>query len=468
MVAPRTLLDVTRVSAGSANQIVKWTSSDDQGGSGFRHVTIYVATDGGDYKIWKRRLEDPTGSLVFEGNAGSTYQFIALATDYAGNRELAGPGVTAEADGSGVNLGGIPTVPETTPPNFGIPPKPAETTASNPLFLAAEKLIPATISSIAPPDFDLVLRPFISRSFATGIEQSHGDIGPMAIVETPEGDILISGGTTRGSLYRFSFRGGEAINAWAEVPYPVFNMAFDAQGRLWATTGGGPLLQLDPDNGKVLAEYGDGVTMAMAIDPATGLIYVATGAVWSGGVNGQHGSPGGVQVFDPEAKTFTTFNRDLNLRVASLAFAPDGSLWGTTWPDREQVVKFTPQRRAETMLRFEAPVDSIAFGKAGTDLAGLLFVTHNRGANDHPGSELTMVDVATLRRVTVADGGSRGDVIITTSQGRVLISQSNQVDVLNPASRGDRRSAGFQHPGQVRSVDVGRCGDRAEFRYEFR
>ncbi len=119
--------------------------------------------------------------------------------------------------------------------------------------------------------------------------------------------------------------------------------------------------------------------------------------------------------------------------MASLAFDNDGNLWATTWPDRSQVVRFTPQRRAELMLEFEAPVDSLSFGQAGTDLEGLLFVSHNQGANDHPGSELTMIDVATLRRVTVADGGSRGDVIVTTADGRVLISQSNQVDVLNPA-----------------------------------
>src|SRR5207249_1963421 len=33
-----------------------------------------------------------------------------------------------------------------------------------------------------------------------------------------------------------------------------------------------------------------------------------------------------------------------------------------------------------------------------------------------------------------ADGGSRGDVLVTTSDGRLLISQSNQVDILNPAT----------------------------------
>ena len=96
------------------------------------------------------------------------------------------------------------------------------------------------------------------------------------------------------------------------------------EGRLWATTGGGPLLQLDPDTGSILAEHGDGITMAMAIDPTSGLIYVASGVVWSGGVNGQYGGVGGVQIFDPETGQFTRFNRDLNLRVASLAFDNDG------------------------------------------------------------------------------------------------------------------------------------------------
>src|SRR5207249_2859500 len=148
-------------------------------------------------------------------------------------------------------------------------------------------------------------------------------------------------------------------------------------GRLWATTGGGPLLELDPFTGAVLNAYGDGLTIALAVEPRTNRIFVSSGH--------------GVEIFDPAAQTFTHYSRDLNLRVASLAFAPDGTLWATTWPDRAQVVRFTPRARAEVMLRFDDPVDSLAFGKTGTSLAGLLFVSHNSGAH---GSDLTMVDVA--------------------------------------------------------------------------
>ena len=41
---------------------------------------------------------------------------------------------------------------------------------------------------------------------------------------------------------------------------------------------------------------------------------------------------------------------------------------------------------------------------------------------------------ASLRRVAVADSGSRGDVVFATSEGRLLISQSNQVDLVASAT----------------------------------
>src|SRR3546814_11139903 len=45
-----------------------------------------------------------------------------------------------------------------------------------------------------------------------------------------------------------------------------------------------------------------------------------------------------------------------------------------------------------------------------------------------------MVDMATLRRVGHATDGSRGGVVTTTGDGRLLVSQSNQVDVVAPAT----------------------------------
>ena len=398
--------------------------TDDSGGSGVSHVTLYVAADGGDFEIWQRQLPDASGSDVFQGEAGKTYEFLALATDVAGNRELPPPSVVAADDGSSVNLGAVPTVAETTPPNFGIPPQASSDPSTNSLFAEAELGIPAAGPVSNPSEFAQILQPFHASAFATGIPSSHAGVGPMGIVEMPDGSIVISGGTGRNQLFRLDSTGGSVGQPMAELGYPVFNLAYDPVfGSLWATTGGGPLLQLDPNTGAIVEEYGDGLTIALAVEPGTGMIYVSSGL--------------GVEIFDPVSGTFEHYSRDENLRVGALAFAADGTLWAATWPDRTSVVRFNDRARAEVMLELNQPVDSIAFGQSGTPLENLLFVSHNAGstvASRPESSQLTMVDLVTMRSVAVADGGTRGDVVITTSDGRILISQSNQVDLLDAAA----------------------------------
>src|SRR5262249_40045909 len=91
----------------------------------------------------------------------------------------------------------------------------------------------------------------------------------------------------------------------------------------------------------------------------------------------------------------------------------------------------------EVMLIFDSDIDSLTFGQVGTHVENLLFVSHNAGrvapnGAVQPGSELTMVDTVTLQQVALATGGTRGGAVATTSDGRVLLSQTSQVDVLNP------------------------------------
>jgi hypothetical protein len=321
--APTSHITVARIGT-TANFNVAWDVSDDSTGSGFKHVTLYVATDGGDFAIWQRKLTDAEGNMVFNGEPGHTYEFLALATDIAGNQERPTPGVNATADDSGVNLGALPTVSGTTSPDFGMAPEPAPTPSTNPLFTAAEADIPNAVPLTRPSEFDTVISPFAAQAFATGIAQSHANIGPMAIAEAPDGSILISGGPNRGQIFRFDQEGGKARSHWATLDDPVFNLAFDSQGRLWATSGGGALLQLNPDTGAVINRFGDGITITLAVEPGTNRLFVSTNS--------------GVQIFDQTTGLFTQYSRDANLRVGSLAFAEDGTLWAVTWPDRRQVV----------------------------------------------------------------------------------------------------------------------------------
>ena len=415
--APTSQLEVDPVGT-SEDFLVRWDVADDADGSGFKHVTLYVSEDGGTFRIWQRQLTDASGEDVYQGRVGHTYQFLALATDRAGNQEIPPVDATAEDDGTQSNLGGTPNVGGTSVPDFGQAPEPTSEPSTNPLFTQAELLVPSEASSLAPTAFRSVLQPFAAQAFATDFPTSAADIGPMAIIETSDGAILVSGGTSRNKIFRFDSAGGSANNRLlSELDYPIFNLVFDDDGRLWATTGGGPLLELNPNSGEIINEFGDGLTMGLAVDSNTGLIYVGSGR--------------GVEMFDPNTEQFTHYSRDLDLRIGSVAFADDGSLWATTWPDRREVVRFNAQARAETLLSFDSPVDSLAFGKLGTQLEGLLFVSHNSGDD---GSELTMVDAVSLRRVALARGGTRGDVVATTSDGRVLISQSSQVDALSPAT----------------------------------
>ncbi len=101
-------------------------------------------------------------------------------------------------------------------------------------------------------------------------------------------------------------------------------------------------------------------------------------------------------------------------------------------------MEFDDHARAQVKLTFDSDVQSIAFGQQGTYLDNLLFVTHDDATNTAPGTvaptptELTIVDVTTLQQVQVAQGGTRGFAAFATSDGRLLISQSHEVDVLEP------------------------------------
>ena len=400
-VAPTTMLTATPLMAGSSDYQVSWHSVDDAGGSGVDFVTVYVSEDGGAWAIW---LSDSTAtSGVYRGQAGHSYAFLALATDAAGNQEAPPFSVTVPDDGN--QAATTPTATTTADPPAAAPPAPSP---SNPLFTFAQQAIPSEPPAADASEFASVLQPFEAQAFATGIDPSRAGVGPLAIVTLADGTVLASGGADRNELYRVSATGGEVGSPIAEEPFPIFSMAVDAHGNLWATTGGGPLLELDPTTGAILGQFGDSITQALAIDPTTGKIYVSSGT--------------GIDIFDPSTHTFTHFSDE---RVGSLAFAPDGTLWGTRWPNRGAVLVFSQTGKAKTAVRLPGSVDSIAFGQAGTDLDGLAFVTTNNGT-------LYMIDLATWDYVALATGGTRGADITTTADGRVLLSQSKQIDVLQP------------------------------------
>ena len=88
--APSTTLSVTtngHDARGQPTFWLNWQSADDA--SGVKHVTVYVAEDGGDFKIWQKQVAGAESTALFTGVAGKRYEFLAAATDNAGNREAA-------------------------------------------------------------------------------------------------------------------------------------------------------------------------------------------------------------------------------------------------------------------------------------------------------------------------------------------------------------------------------------------
>jgi len=222
-------------------------------------------------------------------------------------------------------------------------------------------------------------------------------------------------------------------------------MAIDGLGQLWVMTGS-ELLQVDADSGTILRRMQgpgqDPLTLALAIQPGSGDIYVTSG--------------NGVEIFRPNetdpAKAWKHFS---NERLGDLAFSADGRLWGVRWTGRDiaaatpgattDIVSFPMSGRtvgrAELEYRMAGLIDSIAFGAAGTALDGLLLASSNLRQRPavvdsvatlpHEGS-VWMIELASRRMLQVAAGGTRGESIVATADGRILVAQTGRVDEVAP------------------------------------
>ncbi|MBI3231049.1 MAG: fibronectin type III domain-containing protein, partial [Burkholderiales bacterium] len=239
---PQTSLTVTSLTNNHANEVsynVKWQAADEA--SGVKYVTLYVAQDGGDFHIWQKQLPSANGQLVFTGEAGHTYEFLAAATDSAGNREAStiANAVLPDDGGSAINLGSNQTVQTT-----GEMPAAAHdrTYVSNDIFQAAQGSLntpgtPGSIVSTQAGDLQHVIAPMTVRAFADGYNGSQGDIGVLAMVQLPDGRILASAGSARNDLFIYSKDGGHNTTPLATFDAPIIDMAVDQLGQLWVMTG---------------------------------------------------------------------------------------------------------------------------------------------------------------------------------------------------------------------------------------
>ncbi len=403
-IAPTSQLSVAATGAGHYR--LQWLVGDDLQGSGVWFSTVYVSVDGGAFTVL---LENTTVTEVeYDSPGGKLAQFIVLSVDQAGNVEASPDGVELPPYNLPLNLGTIPRAPTVAPPEPALAlPEPA--VPSSAMFLTLLDRIRTAASPSRPAGFTDVYEPFAGSGFVLGIPGSGAGVGALALAVSPDGNSLwVSGGAGRNVLWKFSRLGGVAAEPLMVLDQPIYDLVFDPAGGLWATTGGGALLQLNPSNGAIQKRFGSGIQLGLAVDAVHQRLFVSTTR--------------GVEIFDLATQQFSAFSSS---RVDGLALGTDGKLWGVEWPDRSQLIRFTDKGKAEVLYVFDTPADSLAFGRPGTVSDGLLFVSHNTGS-------LSVIELASRAVGAVAGGGTRGEGLRLDADGRIYLAQSDRVTELAP------------------------------------
>ncbi len=155
--------------------------------------------DGGDWQIWLRQTHRHAGRLS-RARPAARYEFLALSTDNAGNRETAAGGAAAPDDGSQSNLGGTPDVGQTTQ-DVGEPPAPSTAPSTNPLFTAGRARRAGDRCRRRRRSSTRCSRRSSARASAPASRRATPASARWRCSRRPDGNFIASGGANRGALY---------------------------------------------------------------------------------------------------------------------------------------------------------------------------------------------------------------------------------------------------------------------------
>ena len=207
------------------------------------------------------------------------------------------------------------------------------------------------------------------------------------MVQLADGSVLASAGELRNEVFRFGKDGGRSTTPLFELDSPVLDMAVDALGQLWVMTGGELLLvdadQRRRDRAPHRARRRPARRTPSPSTPTAGEIYVSSG--------------NGIEIFDPNAadpaQPWQHFSQHARRRPRVRPRRPPvGRALDRQRHPRRQARRARPRSsacpmtgrtagRAEVEYRIAGIVDSIAFGRAGSPLAGvLLAIEQSRAA----------------------------------------------------------------------------------------
>ena len=385
------------------------------GGSGVRHTTVYVRADGGAMddlaapddrdggRLRRARRATPTSS----SRSRSTTPATASRRRATTCRTTARSSTSAACRRSGRRTQDV-----------GTPPEPSDVPSTNELFLAGagEPAGHHARAAVAVRDRARAVqrrgvrhrhRPELRRHRAAGdARAARRDASSSAAAAT----------AARCTV--FDQTGGNALAPAVQLDTPIFDLEWDGSGRPVGDVRRRPAARARPgDAWQIVGRYGDGLTQALAFDAAQGPLLRLLGR--------RHRDlrPGHARV-PPLQQRARRRPRDRARRqavghgVAAPRRRPDAS---------------TSAAGRRSQLRFDAAVDSLAFGRAGTPLEGLLFVSARiPSGSSEAAKPLHGRPALTLRSLAVARGGPSAEQLLATADGRLLIANGSQVDVLAP------------------------------------
>ena len=306
-----------------------------------------------------------SGTMVYQGQAGHTYTFLALATDVAGNHEQPPGRANVPQDTTTVNLGAMPTVPSTTPPNFGIPPAPDGPALDQPAVHPGAARRPGRAAGEQSVRIQTVLQPFQAQSFATGFVQSDGILGPMAIAQEPDGSFLDQ---RRRVAQRAVPRSARRRHGRHAARHPALPDLRDGLRQRRAISGRRPAAGRSSSSTRPPARSSTSSARASRWPwrstprPTRSTSRPTTASRSSTRRPTPSPSTAATRTCASRAWRSTTERQPLGGHLARCERRSSSS---------------TTDARAQVKLTFDSDIQSIAFGKQGTELENLLFVSHD-------------------------------------------------------------------------------------------
>jgi len=247
--------------------------------------------------------------------------------------------------------------------------------------------------------------------FATGAVGSE-TIGPQGVAVDGDGTVFVADAASSG-IFKLPSTGGSATGSpWASGLTGVAGVTLSRSGRLYVTSRtSGEIIEVSRTNGSRVRTVTSGLAspVALAIDPLSGDLFVATGT----GVT----RLGSFEAATPLPSTYRAG------AAAALAFSPDGRLFtvGSAGAVSEVSGTSGPQPATSRTVASIAGANGVAVfaPKRGQAVSAL-------AVNRHDG-QLTSVAIDTGAQSPIFTGGTRGDQVAVNAAGCLLVTQTDSI-----------------------------------------